>query len=146
MSGGLVATLMTHGRITLGSAAGLFVGLGIAARGLLTLVGHYHHLRLWGEQALDAALVLRATGEKVAPIVISTLGIVALLGPTAILGQQPGLEVLQPAAVAILGVLVTATIVDLVAMPALYLRFGKFRDDDASADEMRADLPNPVMS
>jgi len=146
MSGGLVAALMTHGRITLGSAAGLFVGLGIAARGLLTLVGHYHHLRLWGEQALDAALVLRATGEKVAPIVISTLGIVALLGPTAILGQQPGLEVLQPAAVAILGVLVTATIVDLVAMPALYLRFGKFRDDDASADEMRADLPHPVMS
>ena len=144
MSGGLLAALVTHGGITLGSAAGLFVGLGIAARGLITLVGHYHHLRLWGDQTLDAALVGLATGEKVAPTVISTLGIVALLGPTAILGRQPGLEVLQPAVAALLGVLVTATIVNLVAMPALYLRFGKFRDD-VSADEMRAQLPHPVL-
>jgi len=36
--------------------------------------------------------------------------------------------------------------VNLVAVPALYLRFGKFRDDDISAEEMRAGLPHPVMS
>jgi Cu/Ag efflux pump CusA len=147
MTGGLLAALLADGRITLGSAAGLFVGLAIAARGLVALVGHYQGLRLWGDQAADAALVLRATGETVAPMVLSTLGIVALLGPAAVLGRQPGLEVLQPAAVTILGVLVTATVVDLLVLPALYLRFGKVREPDIWADEVPADAaPEPVLS
>jgi Cu/Ag efflux pump CusA len=144
MSGGLLAVLVTEGELALGSAAGLFVGLGIAARGLVTLVGHYQRLRLWREEALDAALMAKATSEMVTPLVVSALGMVALLGPAAVLGRQPGLEVLQPAAVAILGVLATTTIVNLLVMPAMYLRFGKAREDDIWADDVvAADAPRP---
>jgi len=141
MSGGLGAALANDGRITLGSATGLFVGLGIAARGLVTLIGHYQRLRLWGENALDAALVRRATTEIAGPILLSTLGTVVLLGPAVFLGGRPGLEVLQPAAVAILGALVTATLVNLLVMPAVYLRFGNVRQDDIWADAVPAGAP-----
>ncbi len=50
------------------------------------------------------------------------LGVVALV--FVVMGTQPGLEVVHPMAVVILGGLVTTTLVSLFVLPALYLRFG----------------------
>jgi hypothetical protein len=50
------------------------------------------------------------------------MGLVALV--FVIMGTQPGLEVVHPMAVVILGGLVTTTLVSLFVLPALYLRFG----------------------
>jgi Cu/Ag efflux pump CusA len=141
MSGGLLAALAVDGRITLGSAAGLVAGLGVATRGLVSLLGHYRRLRLWGDEALDVAVVTRATGAMVVPTVLSALATVVLFAPAAVMGRQPGLEVLAPAAVVILGVALTATLVNLLVVPAMYLRFGKAREDDIWADETV--LPRP---
>ena len=41
------------------------------------------------------------------------------------MGSGPGLEVVHPMAVVILGGLVTTTFVSLFVLPALYLRFGR---------------------
>ena len=41
-----------------------------------------------------------------------------------VMGTQPGLEIVHPMAVVILGGLVTTTLVSLFVLPALYLRFG----------------------
>jgi len=141
-SGGLLVVLAVDGRITLGSAAGLVVGLGIAARGLVSLLGHYRRLRLWGDEALDVAVVARATGAMVTPTVLAGLATVALFAPAAVMGRQPGLEVLAPAAAVILGVVVTATLVNLLVVPAIYLRFGRAREDDIWAEET-ARAPRP---
>ncbi len=56
-----------------------------------------------------------ATGLALLPIVVG--------------GNKPGHEIEHPLAVVILGGLVTSTILNLVLMPALYLRFGKSRCD-----------------
>jgi Cu/Ag efflux pump CusA len=48
---------------------------------------------------------------------------VALL-PLALAGHTPGHEILQPMAIVILGGLVTSSMVSLVVLPVLYLRFG----------------------
>jgi predicted exporter len=39
-------------------------------------------------------------------------------------GSPPGLEVVHPMAVVVLGGLVTSTLLSLFVLPALYLRFG----------------------
>ena len=47
------------------------------------------------------------------------------LVPLAIAGAIPGHEVEHPMAIVILGGLVTSTLLNLVLIPALYLRFGR---------------------
>ena len=47
------------------------------------------------------------------------------LVPLVAAGQIPGYEIEHPMAVVILGGLVTATILNLFVIPALYLRFGR---------------------
>ena len=67
----------------------------------------------------------RGARERLAPILATTavaLGLVALV--FVVMGTQPGLEIVHPMAVVILGGLVTTTLVSLFVLPALYLRFG----------------------
>jgi len=44
--------------------------------------------------------------------------------PLAVAGPMPGLEILHPMAVVLLGGLVTSTLLSLFVLPALYLRYG----------------------
>jgi Cu/Ag efflux pump CusA len=142
MSGGLVAALALDGRVTLGSAAGLIAGFGLAVRGLVSLLGHFRGLRFSGDKDLDADVVTRATGAIVVPAVLTALATLALFAPAAVMGRQAGLEVLAPAAVVVIAVAVTATLVNLLVVPVMYLRFGKGGDDDIWADD-KAGVPRP---
>ena len=45
--------------------------------------------------------------------------------PLALGAGQPGKEIQQPMAVVILGGIVTSTFLNMVLVPALYLRFGR---------------------
>ncbi len=42
-----------------------------------------------------------------------------------VFGNIPGLEIIRPVALVILGGLVSSTLLNLYLMPALYLRFGE---------------------
>ena len=46
------------------------------------------------------------------------------LVPVVLAGNIPGLEIVHPIAVVILGGLITATLLNLFVVPILYLRFG----------------------
>jgi hypothetical protein len=46
------------------------------------------------------------------------------------LGDKPGFEIVSPMAAVILGGLVTATLINLFIIPALYLRLGVSRVED----------------
>jgi Cu/Ag efflux pump CusA len=52
------------------------------------------------------------------------------LVPALFLGDIPGLEVIRPMAIVILGGLVTSMLLDLYILPALYLRYGASREPD----------------
>ena len=67
-----------------------------------------------------AADALRSAAREQAPaVVIAVLVTAALFVPAAVMGGGAGLEVLQPFAVALLGGLVTSTVVVLFLVPAL---------------------------
>jgi len=55
------------------------------------------------------------------------MSLIAIAGlvPLALGGGQPGREIQQPMAIVILGCIVTSTFLNMVVIPALYLRYGR---------------------
>ena len=123
--GGVAATLMTGGILSLGSLIGFVTVLGIAARNGIMLVSHYRYLETEEGQEFSRELVLRGSEERLAPILMTALATGLALLPIVVGGNKPGQEIEHPLAVAILGGLFTSTLLNLFLMPALYLKFGK---------------------
>ena len=74
-------------------------------------------------ERLGPALVLRGAHERLTPIVVVAVATAAAMVPFVLLGNRPGYEVVRPMAVVVLGGLVTASLLSLFVLPALYLRF-----------------------
>jgi CzcA family heavy metal efflux pump len=132
--GGVLAAFISGGVMSLGSIVGLLAVLGIATRNSVMLIKRYQALEQEGE-AFGPGLVLRGTRERVAPIVTTAATTALALAPIVFFGDIAGLEIVQPMAVVVLGGLVTSTLLSLVVVPALYLRFGSTREVDTSLQE-----------
>jgi CzcA family heavy metal efflux pump len=122
--GGELAQLVDGGTFSLGALFGLVGVFGIAARNCVVLIRQYHHLERHDHQAFGPRLVLRGAGLRLGPILTVALATAAALLPFVALGDRAGLEVVHPMAVAMLGGLVTSTLLSLFLMPTLYSRFG----------------------
>jgi CzcA family heavy metal efflux pump len=122
--GGLVAAFLDSGILSLGALVGFFTVLGIAARNGILLINHYQHLELHEGEVFGPEMALRGALERLGPILMTTLATGLALAPLAIFGNLPGHEIVYPMTVVILGGLVTSTLLNLFAVPALYLRFG----------------------
>ena len=136
--GGVIATLLTGGTLSLGSLVGFVTVLGIAARNGIMLVSHYRHLESEEGQPFGGELVVRGSEERLAPILMTALATGLALLPIVVGGNRPGHEIEHPMAVVILGGLVTSTLLNLFLMPALYLRYGS-RDANRESAKDRAE-------
>lgn len=123
--GGVFAAYLTGGVLSLGSIVGFLTVMGIAARNGILLISHCQHLQQFEGESFGAAMVLRGAGERLAPILMTTLATGLALVPLVILGNIPGHEIEHPMAVVILGGLITSSLLNLFILPSLYLRFGK---------------------
>ena len=123
--GGVLAAWLTGGVISLGSLVGFFTVYGIAARNGIMLINHYQHLERYEGEELGLDLVVRGARERLAPILMTALATALALVPLVIAGNIPGHEIEHPMAVVILGGLVTSTLLNLLIVPALYLRFAQ---------------------
>jgi Cu/Ag efflux pump CusA len=56
------------------------------------------------------------------------------LVPLVVAGSIPGHEIEHPMAIVILGGLVTATLINLLVLPSLYLAFGKSKREREAAE------------
>jgi Cu/Ag efflux pump CusA len=125
--GGVVAVFLTGGWLTVGSMVGFVTLFGITMRNSIMMVSHFEHLvreegMTWG---LEAAL--RGAGERLAPVLMTALVTALGLLPLALGSGAPGREVEGPMAIVILGGLVTSTLLNLLLLPWLTLRFGRFQ-------------------
>jgi Cu/Ag efflux pump CusA len=141
LAGGVIAAVIMGGEITLGSAAGLIAVAGLAVRGSILLVRQYQQRRRDGEP-FGAELVTGGTRDRLVPTVTTALASAAVLLPFAVRGGSVGSEIVGPMAIVMLGGLVTTTLVNLVVLPALYLRFGSVADEDVAAEDLFAGLPD----
>jgi CzcA family heavy metal efflux pump len=125
--GGLLAAYFSNGVLSLGSLVGLLTILGIATRNGIMMISHFQHLENEEGMTFGPELVLRGAKERIAPIMMTALTTGLALVPLAIAGDLPGHEIEHPMALVILGGLVTSTLLNLLVVPTLYLRFGKPR-------------------
>ena len=124
--GGVATVLITGGDLSLGSLIGFVTLFGITLRNSIMLISHYQHLvtsegMVWGQQAAH-----RGASERLAPILMTALVTGLGLLPLALYSGAPGNEIEGPMAVVILGGLITSTILNLLVLPTLALRFGRF--------------------
>jgi CzcA family heavy metal efflux pump len=125
--GGLLAAYFSNGVLSLGSLVGLLTILGIATRNGIMMISHFQHLEEVEGETFGPALVQRGARERIAPILMTALTTGLALVPLVIAGNIPGQEIEYPMAIVILGGLVTSTLLNLLVVPTLYLRFGKPR-------------------
>lgn len=133
LMGGLLAAFLVGGStISLGELAGLLTLFGIAMHNFISLIRRYQQLEDEGE-TFGPELVLRGSRERVAPIVMTAVVTGLALLPFAVFGNVAGLEVGHPMAVVVLAGLVTTTVLNLLVVPAVYLRFRESRPERAPA-------------
>jgi Cu/Ag efflux pump CusA len=123
--GGVIGVFLGGGVLSLGSLVGFVTVLGIAARNGIMLVSHFRHLEIEEGEPFGVYLVLRGAEERLSPILMTALCAGLGLLPLVIAGNRPGHEIEYPLALVILGGLFTSTILNLMLVPALYLRFGR---------------------
>ena len=130
--GGVLAAYFTTGVLSLGSLVGLLTILGIATRNGIMMISHFQHLENEEGEPFGPGLVQRGARERIAPIMMTALTTGLALVPLAFAGSIPGHEIEHPMAIVILGGLVTSTVLNLLVVPSLYLRFGKAKARIAS--------------
>lgn len=140
LSGGVLAGLAGGRVLTLGSVVGLFLVFGIAARNAVVLIKSYQRRTRRDGEPFGPELVRSVTGKRLVPILVTaaTTGLAVL--PFLLFGDVPGHEILRPMTIAVLGGLVTSTLLSTLVVPALYLRFGSKPSSDDLSLELEEDL------
>ena len=99
--------------------------IGITARNGIMMVSHFRHLQDQEGMAFGKELVVLGATQRLIPILMTALSSGLALIPLPISANTPGHEIEPPMSVLIGGGLVSSTLLNLLVMPALYLRFGR---------------------
>ncbi|KQO72305.1 efflux RND transporter permease subunit [Methylobacterium sp. Leaf89] len=123
---GSVAALFLAGLpLSVASMIGFVTLTGIVARNGILKISHILNLGIAEGLPFGPALVLRASNERLVPVLMTALAAGIALVPLLVDGTAPGKEILHPVAVTIFGGLFSATLLDAVLTPVLVLRFGR---------------------
>ncbi|MBX3522327.1 MAG: efflux RND transporter permease subunit [Xanthobacteraceae bacterium] len=123
---GSVAALLLAGLpLSVASMIGFVTLTGIATRNGILKISHYINLSLREGMTFGEALIVRGTLDRLTPVLMTALSAGVALVPLMIDADSPGKEILHPVAVTIFGGLVSATLLDAILTPLLFLRYGR---------------------
>jgi Cu/Ag efflux pump CusA len=123
--GGVAGVFMGGGVLSVASLIGFITVFGIATRNGIMLVSHIRHLQEQEGVSNFREAVRRGAMERLVPILMTALAAGLALIPLALGGGEPGNEIQTPMAIVILFGLLTSMLLNMIIVPALYLRFGK---------------------
>ena len=122
IGGAFLALLVSDLALSIPSLIGFLMLMGLAAKNSILLVEYAIEREREGKSQREA--LLEACRERARPIVMTTMAMAAGMLPTALtLGK--GSEFRQPMAVAVIGGLMTSTVLSLLLVPVVY----EFVDD-----------------
>ncbi len=122
LTGGVIAVLLIGGSVNVATLVGFITLFGIAVRNGMLLVSRYQDLCTGGMSLPDA--IRRGSVERLSPILMTALTAGLALIPLALGIGEPGKEIQAPLAVVVLGGLLTSTLLNMVVVPALFMRWG----------------------
>ena len=115
--GGLIALWLMGMSLNMYSMIGMVLLIGLVAKNSILLVDLTNQMRAEG-QAVDEAL-RAACPVRLRPVLMTSLTVILALTPAAI-GVGPGSDTNAPLAVAVIGGMVSSTLLTLVVVPAVY--------------------------
>jgi hydrophobic/amphiphilic exporter-1 (mainly G- bacteria), HAE1 family len=122
VGGAFVGLLVFNLSLSVPSLIGFLMLLGLAAKNSILLVEYAIERERAGME--QRAALIEACRERARPIVMTTVAMAAGMLPTAF-ALEKGAEFRQPMAVAVIGGLITSTLLSLVLVPVVY----EFVDD-----------------
>ena len=139
--GGVAGMYLAGGILSVATLIGLIALFGIATRNGVMMVAHIRHLLEQERIADPREAVMQGARERLIPIAMTALAAGLALIPLALAAGQPGSEIQAPMAIVILCGLLTSTPLNMLVLPALYLRFGNFNRTQKNAHEAPAEAP-----
>jgi Cu/Ag efflux pump CusA len=127
--GGVLSVMLGGGDLSLGGMVGFVTLFGISLRNSIMLISHYEHLVHVDEMQWGMETAVRGASERLIPILMTALVTGLALLPLALTSGAAGNEIEGPMAIVILGGLTTSTILNLIVLPTLALRYGRFERD-----------------
>jgi len=124
--GGVAAVVLTDASLSVGSFVGFVTLFGITVRNCIMLISHYRHLIVHEGQVWSAATALRGAQERLPSILMTALVTALAMLPVAFDSDNPGREIMGPMAAIIIGGLASSTMLNLLLLPAILLRYGRF--------------------
>ena len=116
-----------RGSLSLGTLVGFVTLFGITMRNSIMMISHYEHLVNEEKLPWGMETALRGATERLIPILMTALVTALGLLPLALGSGEAGREIEGPMAIVILGGLVTSTALNLLVLPVLALRYGRFQ-------------------
>ncbi len=117
--GAIVGLFLTKNTIAMGSIIGIILLMGLVTKNAILLVDRaIERVREHGEPPLQA--ILEAGPERLRPILMTSTAMVLGMLPTA-LSHGEGSEFRAPMAIAVIGGVISSTLLSLIVVPALYL-------------------------
>jgi CzcA family heavy metal efflux pump len=116
--GGIFIIYFTSGIVSIASIIGFISLFGIATRNGILLVSHFQVLLKEGKSLKD--VIIQGSMDRLNPILMTALTTALALIPLAIAGDQAGNEIQSPMAIVLLGGLLSATLLNIVVIPAIF--------------------------
>lgn len=131
--GGVIAVLITNGVLSIGSMVGFVTLFGITLRNSIMLVSHFQYLVVEEGAKWNLDTAIRGAQERLPSILITALVTSLAMLPIAVNSDNPGREIMGPMASIIIGGLVSSTILNLLVLPSVMLRYGRFEKSEQAS-------------
>lgn len=134
--GGVLILVITGGELNIPAIIGFISLIGITTRNGMLLISRYNALEEAGVPLHER--IMRGSSDRLLPIIMTALTSALALIPLAVNGNAPGNEIQSPMAVVILGGLLSATVLNVFVVPAIYMLMKK-RSSKAGAPASKPD-------